>query len=97
LKPGGRFAVSDVVVGGDQTPAERQNLELWVACLAGALEEGAYRNELARAGFEAIDVEPTRRYRIADTEFTSAFIRARKPASAARSCCGPTCCSPALS
>ena len=113
LKPGGRFAVSDVVVRGDDVPAEvRRSMELWVGCVAGALEESAYRNTLSRAGFEAIDLEPTRIYRAADARqfleeaglsddatiaqidgrIMSAFVRARKPAAAVKSCCGPTCC-----
>jgi arsenite methyltransferase len=67
LKPGGRFAVSDVVVRGTDVPVEaRRSLELWVGCIAGALEETTYRDTLARAGFEAIDLEPTRIYRAAD-------------------------------
>lgn len=66
LRPGGRFAVSDVVVRGE-VPAEiRRNVELWIGCVAGALEEDEYRAKLARAGFEAIDVEPTRVYRVED-------------------------------
>ena len=67
LKPGGRFAVSDVVVKGDDVPAEiRRSMELWVGCVAGALEESRYRKKLGRAGFEHIDVEPTRIYRATD-------------------------------
>src|SRR5918994_2085556 len=67
LKPGGRFAVSDVVVRGDDVPAEiRRSMELWIGCVAGALEEGEYRAKLARAGFDAVDVEPTRIYRAED-------------------------------
>src|SRR5207248_2209763 len=63
LKPGGRFAVSDVVVRG-AVPAEiRRNVELWIGCVAGALEDEEYRGKLAQAGFEAIDLEPTRVYR----------------------------------
>jgi hypothetical protein len=69
LKPGGRFAVSDVVVRGDDLPAEvRRSMELWVGCVAGALEEATYRSKLAAAGFEAVDVEPTRIYRAADAK-----------------------------
>jgi len=69
LKPGGRFAVSDVVVRGDDVPADlRRNMELWVGCVAGALEESAYRSKLSGAGFEAVDVEPTRIYRAADAK-----------------------------
>jgi SAM-dependent methyltransferase len=66
LKPGGRFAVSDVVVRGE-VPAEiRRNVELWIGCVAGALEESDYRNKLASAGFEGIAIEPTRVYSIED-------------------------------
>jgi SAM-dependent methyltransferase len=66
LRPGGRFAVSDVVVRGAVPPAIRRSVELWIGCVAGALEEREYREKLARAGFEAIDVEPTRVYRVED-------------------------------
>jgi len=67
LKPGGRFAVSDVVVRGEDIPeAVRRSMELWVGCVAGALEEGSYREKLGKAGFEKVDVEPTRIYRAAD-------------------------------
>jgi Methylase involved in ubiquinone/menaquinone biosynthesis len=63
LKPGGRFAVSDVVVRG-AVPAEiRKNMELWVGCIAGALEEYEYRDKLFSAGFDSIDIEPTRVYK----------------------------------
>jgi ubiquinone/menaquinone biosynthesis C-methylase UbiE/thioredoxin reductase len=62
LKPGGRFAVSDVVVRGEVPAAIRKSVELWIGCVAGALEEGEYRAKLARAGFEAVDVEATRVY-----------------------------------
>src|SRR5215475_6093127 len=66
LKPGGRFAVSDVVVRGEVPADVRKSMELWVGCIAGALEENEYREKLARAGFEAIEVEPTRIYRVED-------------------------------
>ncbi len=66
LKPGGRFAVSDVVVRGE-VPAEiRRSMELWVGCIAGAMEEYEYVRKLAKAGFESIDLEPTRVYNIQD-------------------------------
>ena len=66
LRPGGRFAVSDVVVRGE-VPAEiRRSVELWIGCVAGALEESEYRAKLANAGFGAIDIEPTRIYRVGD-------------------------------
>ena len=63
LKPGGRFAVSDVVVHGEVPANIRKSIELWVGCIAGALEENEYREKLARAGFESIEVEATRIYR----------------------------------
>jgi ubiquinone/menaquinone biosynthesis C-methylase UbiE len=64
LKPGGRFAVSDVVVRGEVPADVRKSMELWVGCIAGALEENEYREKLMRAGFESIDVEATRVYRV---------------------------------
>jgi arsenite methyltransferase len=66
LKPGGRFAVSDVVVRGEVPETIRRNMELWVGCVAGALEESDYVAKLARAGFQEIGVEPTRIYDLAD-------------------------------
>src|SRR5271165_5906322 len=66
LKPGGRFAVSDVVTRGTVPEQLRQDMLLWVGCIAGALEENEYRMKLAAAGFEAIGVEPTRIYRVGD-------------------------------
>jgi len=66
LKPGGRFAVSDIVVRGEVPAAIRRSVELWIGCVAGALEEADYRAKLGKAGFEAIDVEPTRIYRTED-------------------------------
>lgn len=73
LRPGGRFAVSDVVTRGDISPAIRKSILLWVGCVAGALDEGEYRAKLAAAGFENIEIEPTRIYRVEDArEFLSA-------------------------
>jgi arsenite methyltransferase len=66
LKPGGRFAVSDVVVRGEVPPAIRKSMELWVGCVAGALSDYDYVAKLARAGFEAIGIETTREYSLAD-------------------------------
>ena len=66
LKPGGRFAVSDVVVRGEVPAEVRHNVELWVGCIAGAMQEAEYVQKLARAGFVDINVEPTRIYDIAD-------------------------------
>jgi arsenite methyltransferase len=104
LRPGGRFAVSDVVVRGPVPPAVRKSIELWVGCVAGAMDESDYRAKLAAAGFAEIEIEPTRVYGIEDArqflaaqgidvdaiarevegKFASAFIRARKPAAAAK-------------
>jgi len=68
LKPGGRLAVSDVVVRGD-VPAEiRHSVELWMGCVAGALEESAYRDKLVKAGFREIEIVPTRVYRAEDAK-----------------------------
>ncbi len=66
LKPGGRFAVSDVVTRGEIPEGIRKSVLLWVGCVAGALEENEYRKLLSLAGFERIDLEPTRIYRAAD-------------------------------
>jgi arsenite methyltransferase len=113
LKPGGRFAVSDVVTRGQIAAEVRQSMLLWVGCVAGALADDEYRSKLLAAGFEKIEIEPTRIYRAEDAreflsaagldtdavaagmsgKFMSAFVRAVKPAeSAAKTCCGPTCC-----
>src|SRR3989449_1112939 len=90
LRPGGRFAVSDVVCRGEVPDAVRRSMELWVGCIAGALEENEYRQLLAAAGFVDIDVEPTRVYEFTDAgvddvlareingRVMGAFIRARK-------------------
>jgi arsenite methyltransferase len=72
LKPGGRFAVSDVVTRGEMLPEIRSSVLLWVGCVAGALEENEYKEKLAAAGFADISVEPTRVYRVDDArEFLS--------------------------
>ena len=73
LKPGGRLAISDVVVRGEVPAGLRKSMELWVGCIAGALEENEYREKLARAGFASVGVEPTRVYRV---EEASEFLRA---------------------
>jgi arsenite methyltransferase len=92
LRPGGRFAVSDVVCRGEIPDAVRHSMELWVGCIAGALEENEYQRLLADAGFTDISVEPTRVYEFTDAGIDNvlareisgrvmgAFIRARKPA-----------------
>ena len=66
LKPGGRFAVSDVVVRGEMPADVRRNMELWVGCVAGALEEGEFHSLLSEAGFTHTDIEPTRVYKTED-------------------------------
>ena len=66
LKPGGRFAVSDVVARGEILPEVRQNVLAWVGCIAGALDENDYRAKLTAAGFEQVDLEPTRIHRAED-------------------------------
>ncbi len=109
LKPGGRFAVSDVVVRGELPPQVRRSMELWVGCIAGALGETDYRTRLHAAGFIDVDVEVTRVYEVEDAR---AFLAAEgidvdavAPAVAGKvasafvraakpsACCGPTCCS----
>ncbi len=72
LKPGGRFAVSDVVTRGPIPQEIRQKVLLWVGCIAGALDENEYRSKLIAAGFEQVEVEPTRIYKVEDArEFLS--------------------------
>jgi len=109
LKPGGRFAVSDVVTQGEMLPEIREHVLLWVGCIAGALEEKEYRSKLTAAGFENVDVEPTRIYRIEDArtflsgqgidvdaiapQIDGRFMSAFVRATKPSSCCGPTCCS----
>jgi SAM-dependent methyltransferase len=67
LKPGGRFAVSDVVVRGDDVPADvRRNMELWVGCIAGALQEGDYAAKLRNAGFAEVEIDIWRVYNVED-------------------------------
>jgi len=108
LKPGGRFAVSDVVTRGEMLPEIRRNVLLWVGCVAGALEENEYRNKLATAGFEKVEIEPTRVYRIEDArellsgqnvdvdaiapQVDGKFMSAFVRAAKPQSCCTPTCC-----
>lgn len=108
LKPGGRFAVSDVVVRGAVPSEIRKNIELWVGCVAGALEEMEYVHKLAKAGFDAIDVEPTRVYDINDArafltgqgvdvdtiapQVDGKFMSAFIRAKKPESCCAPGCC-----
>jgi arsenite methyltransferase len=80
LRPGGRFAISDVVVRGE-IPAEiRKSMELWVGCVAGALAEYEYRDKLFNAGFESIEIEPTRVYKAEEARdfLTAAGLDAEK-------------------
>jgi ubiquinone/menaquinone biosynthesis C-methylase UbiE len=73
LKPGGRFAISDVVLRGEVPEQIRKSMELWVGCVAGALSDTEYQQKLAAAGFNSIDIEPTRIYSIGDArEFLAA-------------------------
>jgi arsenite methyltransferase len=109
LKPGGRFAVSDVVVRGTVPAAIRKSMELWVGCVAGALSEADYRSKLANAGFVNIDVEVTRVYSGDDArafltaegfdgsaiahEVDGKFVSAFVRAVKPAACCAPGCCS----
>jgi len=72
LKPGGRFAVSDVVVRGEVPDQVRESILLWVGCIAGALRDDDYVSKLTKAGFDAINIEPTRVYNVEDAR---AFLR----------------------
>jgi arsenite methyltransferase len=107
LKPGGRFAVSDVVVRGE-VPADVRHNMLWVGCIAGALEDYQYVAKLAKAGFDSIDIEPTRVYNIEDArtfltgqgvdvdgiapQVQGKFMSAFIRATKPASCCAPGCC-----
>jgi arsenite methyltransferase len=109
LKPGGRFAVSDVVVRGEVPAEVRKSMELWVGCIAGALEEMDYIKRLAKAGFDTIDIEPTRIYSIEDARrfltgerldvdavaplVQDKFMSAFVRAKKPADCCAPDCCS----
>jgi SAM-dependent methyltransferase len=108
LKPGGRFAVSDVVVRGEVPPEVKRNMELWVGCVAGALEEKEYERLLSSAGFESVDIEPTRIYRMEDaetfltgsgldaatllSEIDGRFMSAFVRGTKPAGCCGSDCC-----
>ena len=109
LKPGGRLAVSDVVTRGEIPDEIRQKVLLWVGCIAGALEENDYRSKLTTAGFESVDIDPTRIYRVDDAraflsgqgidvdviapQVDGKFMSAFVRANKPKSCCGPECCS----
>jgi len=108
LKPGGRFAVSDVVTRGEVPADVRQNMLLWVGCIAGALQDHDYVAKLAKAGFDNIDIEPTRVYDIEDArtfltgqgvdvdtiapQVQGKFMSAFIRAKKPASCCAPGCC-----
>ena len=108
LKPGGRLAVSDVVTRGDVPAEVRQNMLLWVGCIAGAMQDSEYAAKLAKAGFDGIDIEPTRIYGIEDARaFLSGqgvdvdamaplvegkFASAFIRATKPAKCCAPGCC-----
>ena len=108
LKPGGRFAVSDVVVRGDVPATIRRNMELWAGCIAGALSDADYRAKLAAAGFTGVDVEVTRVYGGEDArafltaegidaeaiadEVDGKFVSAFVRAVKPQPCCAPGCC-----
>ena len=109
LKPGGRFSISDVVTRGSMPAQIQDRLSLWVGCIAGALSEDEYRAKLRAAGFEKIEIEPKRIYRIEDaraflsgqgidvdaiaTEVDGRFMSAFVQAMKPKSCCDSTCCS----
>ncbi len=109
LKPGGRFAVSDVVTSGEVPPEIRQSVLLWIGCIAGALQNDEYAAKLAKAGFEGIEIEPTRVYNIEDARafltgqgidvnalaprVQGKFMSAFIRATKPAACCAPGCCS----
>lgn len=109
LKPGGRFAVSDVVTKGEVPEEVRKSMLLWVGCIAGALQGDEYRSKLEAAGFAAIEIEPTRVYGIEDAraflsgqgidvdaiaaQVEGKFMSAFIRATKPNGCCAPGCCS----
>ncbi|WP_345787975.1 arsenite methyltransferase [Gemmatimonas sp.] len=107
LKPGGRFAVSDVVVRGTMPEDVRRSMELWVGCVAGALEEAEFHSLLWGAGFTNTDIEPTRIYEVEDARqflaesgldtnnvaaMEGKIMAAFVRATKPKTCCGPDCC-----
>jgi len=108
LKPGGRFAVSDVVVRGEVPEEIRRSMLLWVGCIAGALSDSDYQSKLKAAGFQQIEIEPTRVYSLDDArtvlsghgidvdaiapQVEGKFISAFVRAVKPKSCCAPGCC-----
>ncbi len=109
LRPGGRFAVSDVVVRGEVPLAIRKSMELWVGCVAGALSDQEYAAKLANAGFDDVAIDVTRVYDADDaraflagegfkddalvSKVDGKFVSAFVRATKPRGCCGPNCCS----
>ena len=109
LKPGGRFAVSDVVVRGEVPADVRRSVELWVGCVAGAMQDVEYTEKLAKAGFASIEIEPTRVYDVQDARqfltgqgvdvdaiapvVAGKFMGAFIRATKPAGCCQPGCCS----
>jgi len=108
LKPGGRFAVSDVVVHGNAPSEIRESVLLWVGCIAGALQDDEYVNKLAKVGFDKIAIEPTRIYQVEDarcflsekgvdvdaiaSQVNGKFMSAFIRAIKPARCCAPGCC-----
>jgi len=108
LKPGGRLAVSDIVVRGDMPPEVQRSMELWAGCMAGALRDTEYLTKVKAAGFQAVEIEPTRIYTEADArqsfrgkgididriapQVDGKFMSAFVRATKPAGCCGPTCC-----
>jgi SAM-dependent methyltransferase len=109
LKPGGRIAISDIVVRGAIPDAIRRSMELWVGCVAGALSEDDYRTKLAAAGFTDVGIEVTRVYEIEDAraflaqsgldaDAVAPLVKGKVASAFVRArkpeaCCGPSCCS----
>jgi arsenite methyltransferase len=109
LKPGGRFAVSDVVTRGEVPDEVRKSMLLWVGCIAGALQDNEYQAKLTTAGFAAIEIEPTRIYNVEDAraflsgqgidvdviapQVEDKFMSAFVRATKPNGCCSPGCCS----
>jgi arsenite methyltransferase len=108
LKPGGRLAISDVVVSGDVPDEIRKSVELWIGCIAGALHDHEYMTKIAQAGFERISIEPARVYDMHDArqflagqglevdaiapQVAGKFMSAFIRAEKPKVCCGPACC-----
>jgi SAM-dependent methyltransferase len=108
LKPGGRLAVSDIVVRGEMPPEVQRSMELWAGCIAGALRDEDYVSKVKAAGFQAIEIEPSRVYTEADArqafggkdidldrlapQVDGKFMSAFVRATKPAACCGPACC-----